>query len=630
MAFQDNSYRSENTSDECSTLMPTTATTTISRQPPKMVQRRYFILVLFTLASGLFLFKSWTQFGSTDVKLVRFDRTAESTTNRIYSHHHNNNNDNSQHSSLLLPMPSGVNFGSWLSLEDYFFAGSGAAVEVSTHFGSTQGACLPPLHVGPPGPRWQSETDLLRMLTEQTGGSLAKALAVIHAHRVSFIDWNNDLSTLRDLGIQHVRVPMSWCLTSASYTTMDPHASEHALRQNYTCKDPFFDGVYWPAVPKSFVEDFLRACARHGIRATLDIHTGPGATSIGTFSGVWPSWPRFWINDDPKHPRDDLGRSLFSDFVQWIESFDKETLAGLRAISPMNEPAHLAGLFGRNDSKAYLPDLPVDLAESFLSKLNGNNNNKFVVPDGPHLRVFLWLSDAVETFRASTLPSLGVEIHVNIHESLLRADTICPNCLTDEEKQDSSTRTIAAWWRGITTRRERHSWAVLDMHHYVAWSEGCQGAVDGPPSGNYTCGDNPERAATFARCMTWANVYRSVMDDELGKGAKLVSGEFSASTHHLVRHACNDLDTLRAFYLGQVRVAEKADVELYWWSFKMPYGGAFRPAWSFKHFMYLMGVLAHPDESTFACGEHVLRNDDPHDDFFYHTPFDNITRIVEN
>jgi hypothetical protein len=114
MAFQDNSYRSENTSDECSTLMPTTATTTISRQPPKMVQRRYFILVLFTLASGLFLFKSWTQFGSTDVKLVRFDRTAESTTNRIYSHHHNNNNDNSQHSSLLLPMPSGVNFGSWL------------------------------------------------------------------------------------------------------------------------------------------------------------------------------------------------------------------------------------------------------------------------------------------------------------------------------------------------------------------------------------------------------------------------------------------------------------------------------------------------------------------------------------
>lgn len=395
-----------------------------------------------------------------------------------------------------MKIPSGVNFGAWLSLEDYFFAGGGA-VEVATPDGQTIAACLPPLHTGQ-GPRWQSETDLLANLTKQDG--LAVALKVFHAHRVSFIDWENDLSALAALGIKHVRVPMSWCLTDHDPSTIDPlHYDikmEKILYEKFTCPDPFFDGVYWPAIPRDLITGFLRACATHGITASLDIHTYPGATSIGTFSGLWPRWPRFWTHGDrPEASKEDVGRNLLRDFIKWMESLretDPEAFEGLLAISPMNEPAHLAGLFGPGgpvpDKTSFLPDLPTDVAQSFLTDLNsGKDDSRTTVPDGPHLRVMLWLRDAVQAFRKSSLPSYGKELHVNIHESILRPNVLPRNDGNDPGgRHPGATRILAAWWYGITSSNERSSWAVLDMHHYHAWEPNCQGASDGPPEGNYT------------------------------------------------------------------------------------------------------------------------------------------------
>jgi hypothetical protein len=134
-----------------------------------------------------------------------------------------------------------------------------------------------------------------------------------------------------------------------------------------------------------------------------------------------------------------------------------------------------------------------------------------------------------------------------------------------------------------------------------------------------SCGDNVGRRDALERCASWAAIYRDAVDEECGPGAKLASAEFSASTHHRVRHACNDVGTLRASYIAQIEAAEKASVDLFWWSFKMPYGGAFRPAWSFKHFMYLLGVTSHPDETAYDCGEHVPRDNEPNDDVFFPT-----------
>lgn len=313
--------------------------------------------------------------------------------------------------------------------------------------------------------------------------------------------------------------------------------------------------------------------------------------------------------------------------VGWVESLDKETLKGLEALSPMNEPAHLAGIFskGRGKDPPYLPPLPDDQAQALLSKLAAAKPGRFsrgsepltVVPDGPHLRVFKWLDDAIDTFRTSSLPDRGIELAVNLHESVLR-----PWDVPGDDDHDmggrhtSAMHVLAAFWRGVTTPRERSTWAVLDIHHYHAWEPQCQGAVDGHVLANYTCAMVEERMDALNRCSSWATIYREAVDQECGPNAKIMSGEMSASTHHSVRHACNDPSTLRASYLLQLEAAKRARVKLYWWSYKMPFGGAFRPAWSLSHFLWLMGVLPRPDESHLHCGDHIPIEGEATDDAF--------------
>ena len=95
-----------------------------------------------------------------------------------------------------------------------------------------------------------------------------------------------------------------------------------------------------------------------------------------------------------------------------------------------------------------------------------------------------------------------------------------------------------------------------------------------------------------------------------------MSGEFSSSTHHRVRHACNDITSLQATYTAQMEAAQAAQVEMYYWSYKMPFGGAFKSAWSFSQLMYLLGVSDRPDESTYNCGEHISHPQEVTDDIF--------------
>ena len=67
----------------------------------------------------------------------------------------------------FVPIPTGVNLGGWLSLEDWFYVGANGAVEVATPDDAVAASCLPPLHLDQStGPRWNSETDLLEGLGE--------------------------------------------------------------------------------------------------------------------------------------------------------------------------------------------------------------------------------------------------------------------------------------------------------------------------------------------------------------------------------------------------------------------------------------------------------------------------------
>lgn len=590
-------------------------------------------------------------------------KTASSTTGHHNARRHMN-----------VPIPTGVNLGSWLSLEDWFYVGNNGAVEVASPDDATAASCLPPLHLdSSTGPRWNSETDLLAGLAKhykeimdikedaekqstlggypnnkkQSLGPWGKAIQTIHAFRSSYIDFEKELETMASLGIKHVRVPVSWCWTDndidpnmklVTKNETDPdnnddnnwiYMDDEEVLKKYTCQDPFYDDVRWPAIPRGLVQRFLRACADHGIGATLDIHTYPGGTSIGTFSGVWPRYARFWTHgdvpalDDGQKP--DVGRRLLKDFIAYLENLavkDPHAFKGFRALSPMNEPAHLAGLYNgkkpiRTDRETFLPPLPSDIAEKYLQELNSGLESKpqlTKVPDGNHLRVLLWLRDAIDAFRQSSLPSMGKELHVNVHESLFPSDVLPKQ----EPKSDyglnqAPMKVFGAWWRASTTADERSKWAVLDIHHYYAWGPQCSGTVEGPPTGRFACSDAEQRELVIGRCGTWASVYRSTLENECEKGLRLASAEFSASTHHSVRHACNDVTSLKLMLETQVDVAANADVELFWWSYKMPYGGAFRSAWSLKHLLYLLGVLPQPDEEIFHCGDHVKPLGEPED-----------------
>lgn len=356
-----------------------------------------------------------------------------------------------------------------------------------------------------------------------------------------------------------------------------------------------------------------------------DIHTYPGGTSIGTFSGVWPRYSKFWTHGDVQATNDgkyDIGRTILKDFIAWLESLstsDPMAFKGLRALSPMNEPAHLAGLYNganpiRTDRETFLPPLPSELADEYLSQLNGGSDVSTKVPDGNHLRVLLWLRDAVDAFRQSKLPSLGKELHVNLHESIFPSK-ILPKYETkyDHGLYPGALAVFGSWWRATTAPDERSSWAILDIHHYHAWGPQCSGAVEGPPTGRYACSDVEERTKVLEECTKWASVYRKTLEDECGEGLRLASAEFSASTHHSIRHACTDASTLRMTYEMQVKIANEADVELFWWSYKMPYGGAFRSGWSLKQLLYMFGVTSTPDEGAYHCGDHVKAVGEPFD-----------------
>jgi len=528
--------------------------------------------------------------------------------------------------SFPVPMPFGVNLGSWLSLEDYFFAGLENSKEVATPDDKAVAACLPPLHLGSrTGRNWQSETDLFAQLIRENGA--AHAVRVFAAHRASFVDLETDLERLASVGVDHVRIPISWCLTDVDPTRVDLSSygsDDAAILEDFACVDPFYSGggdddddsdddeqpVLWPAVPRPLIESVLRACANAGLKASLDVHTLPGGTSPGTFSGVWPKRPRFWnrggdgvlIDGDPSvHPGAvgfGIGHDLLRDLVAWMEDLadrDPVAFAGLKGISPMNEPAHLAAF----SHKKFLPPLPESFEGDYERSMAIPASDPDANPSGPALRVFRWFDTALEIFRGSELPDKGVDFQANIIETIITNKSLGPA---------TQFELIARWWcaggNRTTTPEERSTWATLDVHHYLAWSgDFCSGTVDGQNAA-YTCSDAEGRARTLnQQCGGFSPLFRQAIDNQCGPGAKLMSGEFSPASHHTVRRSCTDLASLRDSYLMQVGTASDNDVELYHWSYKMPYGGVFRDAgWSFTQLMYRFGMFDRPDEPSFPCG----------------------------
>ena len=140
---------------------------THSIQP--LSSRRNRSISLFVAGSLLYITFDWMRIrlfhGNTAPKTSTLKDNGEDSTNKVVSNRLFHTDTSTQ---TEVPIPTGVNLGSWLSLEDWFYVGNNGAVEVASPDDARAASCLPPLHLdGSTGPRWNSETDLLEGLGER-------------------------------------------------------------------------------------------------------------------------------------------------------------------------------------------------------------------------------------------------------------------------------------------------------------------------------------------------------------------------------------------------------------------------------------------------------------------------------
>lgn len=135
--------------------------------------RRHRFIALFAAGSLLYISFDWMRLrlfsgSSSNIKTSTLKDTGDASTetpNRLF--HEIIGPQVQDISSSEVPIPTGVNLGSWLSLEDWFYVGTNGAVEVASPDDAVAASCLPPLHLdASTGPRWNSETDLLEGLGE--------------------------------------------------------------------------------------------------------------------------------------------------------------------------------------------------------------------------------------------------------------------------------------------------------------------------------------------------------------------------------------------------------------------------------------------------------------------------------
>jgi aryl-phospho-beta-D-glucosidase BglC (GH1 family) len=429
-------------------------------------------------------------------------------------------------------VPPGVNFGGWLNLEDWFFSGEQGPMTVST--GSDvpqgQGACLPPLATQL-AEHWPSEGRLAKMLNDTQGPE--KTAEIFMAHRRSFIG-NQDLADVRSLGIRKIRVPLNWAafadalapIDSNTYGMHDPDTDAAVV------PDPFYsDTTALVTVPRQWLRTFLQRCAKHGLEVLLDMHAFPGGSSDGTYNGIWPAPPKFWLESSAIGDRNvkltEAGQMIVNAMIEWVESLPREERRTVTGLTVMNEPAHISAGKDWADEEQVLD----------------------------------WLSTAADSFRKSQLPKEGVKLYMNMIETAFV----------------DFGATVPAWYSKTFTHHERHSWAVMDVHWYSAWGgEFCSGRnTDG---GAYFCDDPLEVIEqVYDTCLS------GHVEDMKKFDGLLATSEFSLGTFDQARLACTDPATRALFLKEQVRSMARHGIEAFFWTWRMPFGPAFEAGWSLKH-----------------------------------------------
>lgn len=390
------------------------------------------------------------------------------------------------------------------------------------------GECLPPMLQGV-NETWPSEGILVHRLSKSFGKK--KAAMVFEAHRRDFIG-ESDFVKMRLLGIQLVRVPITWAAFADALAPIDENAfgSHNGENDTVLVPDPFYtDSVAMVTIPRSLLRNLLAMAGRHQLKIVFDIHAMPGGSADGTFNGVWPNPPVFWsssVNGASNMRLTEAGLRIANALIKWVENLDPVLQQAVGGLTLMNEPAHM----------------------SALSKFASES------------QILDWLAAGAELFRKSKLPDLGVQLYVNI------IGTAFPGWQVPWD-----------WWTQTFSQAERSSWAIIDVHWYGAWSDKCQGKV--VASQGFTC-DQPlsEIRKTVYDCI---EKDMKPFADSVGSSLKATS-EFSCGTFENALLGCNDQEVLRTFLDAQLEVFAKYDITPFFWTWRMPYGKIYERQWSLK------------------------------------------------
>lgn len=427
-------------------------------------------------------------------------------------------------------VPYGTNFGGWLCLEDWFFSGNtGRFVSTSDPVG--QGVCLPPLLQGG-DTTWPSEGILVHRLVAKYGKKYASQ--VFEAHRNSFVHVG-DLKALADLGVKVVRIPVVWTLFADALAPVAKIYGEHNPQSDHAVvPDPYYpENASLVTIPRKLLEDLYAEGHKHGLKFLLDIHAFPGGSSDGTYNGIWPLKPRFWLErvkvGKGTTTLQEAGLMIVAKAIEWLESLTGDAAAAVEGISPMNEPGHLAGF--QKPSFA-----PIDV-------------------------VLAWLSQTIHMFRKSQLPSKGQKLYMQIIE------TAFPD--------NSFWKVFPSWWIQQTSVTDRNNWAVADMHWYTAW--GTKGGVLAESSA-VTCNEPLHKILEVLQ--PGVEDFAKTFSEKV-PGLK-ASTEFSASTNADALLACQPVAITRPWMEAQVTTMKQKDIKPFFWTFKMPYGHVFQSGWSLR------------------------------------------------
>lgn len=441
-------------------------------------------------------------------------------------------------------VPTGVNFGGWFCLEDWFHSNDGKFVSTPlTSFPDGQGACLPPL-LTQHDTRWQSEGRLVKQLVDKSGEQ--HAIDVFTQHREHYIT-DADFDAVAAAGIKSIRIPVTWAMFPDALHDVDPvYTSFNAENEVKVVPDPYYKDTHaMVTIPRSLMADILRKCADRGLKVNWDIHAFPGGASEGTFNGIWPEQPAMWTKQptfgNTKVALRDVGVQVALKLIDWVKNLPSNEQSAVGGISPMNEPAHLA--WGAADW-------------------------------GNHDDVLDWYAEVAGHFKFSGLAAKGVKLYVQL------INTAFP------EWGVNFLNITHVWFNEVFTEEEQKSWVVMDHHWYSAWSGAeCSGRRPGIEGGAYSC-DAPEdeiKAVLLGEnCLRpWAEDFHKAFPH-----LKAIS-EFSIGTFHEADKACQNKQAQDLFLDLQVKTWNEFGIEPFFWTWRVPYGPVFEPGWSLKYILEL-------------------------------------------